>query len=319
MRLPIPAPSPDRPGVAIVRQQTHAIHAVVRAADARTGRAAFRRPKDARPGTIRTPGEEVNVSDELRMELMVPTDLIPGGVAIRTRGTSDAPLFNLVCVCEGLGYADPLKAASEWCNRLDGRVVQFAEDLGETQPRPGRPSSRSGRYITESDLYRVVLGSDAKNATRFMDWVCGDVLPTIRRHGCYPAPAASAAAPDIRSIVAREVCLLLGEAKAPARPAERMYQPRKLIREWWPDCDPETQAKIVRDTKDLYREETGEEMSRAAGCPDNGPLQIEASRLGCLVEAFSFHFKKAHPPRPPELPFRVRLDVVASVDQAPTP
>lgn len=40
-------------------------------------------------------------------------------------------------------------------------------------------------YLTEAQLYKLIMRSHAKNAEAFQDWVCGEVLPTIRKRGQY--------------------------------------------------------------------------------------------------------------------------------------
>ena len=44
--------------------------------------------------------------------------------------------------------------------------------------------------VTEKGLYRLIHRSDKPQAERFRDWVFGEVLPSIRKHGCYPPPDA---------------------------------------------------------------------------------------------------------------------------------
>ena len=40
-------------------------------------------------------------------------------------------------------------------------------------------------YINEKNLYKVIMRSDKPQAEDFQDWVCGVVLPTIRKTGGY--------------------------------------------------------------------------------------------------------------------------------------
>lgn len=35
-------------------------------------------------------------------------------------------------------------------------------------------------FLTESGVYKLVFKSNKENAERFQDWVCGEVLPSIR-------------------------------------------------------------------------------------------------------------------------------------------
>ena len=41
------------------------------------------------------------------------------------------------------------------------------------------------RFISESDLYRLIVTSKLPAAQKFETWVFDEVLPTIRRHGIY--------------------------------------------------------------------------------------------------------------------------------------
>ena len=41
------------------------------------------------------------------------------------------------------------------------------------------------RFITEGDLYRLIVSSKLPTAARFESWVFDEVLPSIRRHGVY--------------------------------------------------------------------------------------------------------------------------------------
>ena len=39
--------------------------------------------------------------------------------------------------------------------------------------------------IPEADVYRLIFGSKLSQAQEFQDWVCEEVLPSIRKHGAY--------------------------------------------------------------------------------------------------------------------------------------
>lgn len=40
-------------------------------------------------------------------------------------------------------------------------------------------------FINEQNLYKVIMRSDKPQAEPFQDWVCGEVLPSIRKTGSY--------------------------------------------------------------------------------------------------------------------------------------
>ena len=42
-------------------------------------------------------------------------------------------------------------------------------------------------FISEQNLYKVIMRSDKPQAEPFQDWVCGEVLPSIRKTGGYIA------------------------------------------------------------------------------------------------------------------------------------
>lgn len=42
-----------------------------------------------------------------------------------------------------------------------------------------------GDFITEQQMYKLAIKANNPTAERFQDWVTGEVLPTIRKHGAY--------------------------------------------------------------------------------------------------------------------------------------
>lgn len=42
-------------------------------------------------------------------------------------------------------------------------------------------------FVNEMNLYKVIMRSDKPQAEQFQDWVCGEVLPSIRKNGGYIA------------------------------------------------------------------------------------------------------------------------------------
>jgi len=44
------------------------------------------------------------------------------------------------------------------------------------------------KFIPEADVFRLIMKSRLPQAEQFQDWVCGDVLPSIRKHGGYLTP-----------------------------------------------------------------------------------------------------------------------------------
>ena len=95
--------------------------------------------------------------------------------AIRTAGTSDEPLFCLADVCRILDLrTDNVKKRLK-CNPYSIGVI---DSMGREQ---------TAMFINESNLYKVIMRSDKPQAEAFQDWVCGEVLPSIRKSGGYIA------------------------------------------------------------------------------------------------------------------------------------
>ncbi len=97
---------------------------------------------------------------------------------IRTAGTPEEPLFCAVDVARALGYANPAKAIIDHCK---GVTVLETPTKGGIQQL---------KFIKEMEVYRLTLKSKAPRAEAFQDWVCGEVLPSIRKHGVYTADPA---------------------------------------------------------------------------------------------------------------------------------
>lgn len=43
-------------------------------------------------------------------------------------------------------------------------------------------------FIDEGNLYQVIFQSRKPNAAKFKEWICYEVLPSIRKHGAYMTP-----------------------------------------------------------------------------------------------------------------------------------
>ena len=95
---------------------------------------------------------------------------------VRVAGTSEQPLFCLADICRVLDLqVTPTK------NRLkqDGvTLIKVIDSLGREQ---------EATFVSEQNLYKVIMRSDKPQAEPFQDWVCGEVLPSIRKTGGYTA------------------------------------------------------------------------------------------------------------------------------------
>lgn len=78
-------------------------------------------------------------------------------------------------VCQILGYKDTVNAIKQHCCGVV-KYHPIVDSLGRTQ---------EARFLTEPDLYRLIVGSQLPAAQEFEKWVFEEVLPTIRKTGQY--------------------------------------------------------------------------------------------------------------------------------------
>lgn len=74
-----------------------------------------------------------------------------------------------------LGYADPFKAVKQHCD----------EEGWVNCPVLTNGGSQNVKFITEGNLYRLIVRSKLPAAKKFERWVFDEVLPEIRRTGGY--------------------------------------------------------------------------------------------------------------------------------------
>ena len=83
------------------------------------------------------------------------------------------PMFLANDVAKSLGYIRTADAISAHCKGV------------AVLPTPTDGGVQKVKYIPESDVYRLVMRPKLPQAEQFQDWVCNEVLPTIRKHGAY--------------------------------------------------------------------------------------------------------------------------------------
>lgn len=95
------------------------------------------------------------------------------------------PLFAAIDVARALGYSNTRDAISKHCKRVVKRdgVSQTTNQHGTITKQVVEMS-----FINESDVIRLIMRSKLPDAEQFQDWVCEDVLPSIRKHGAYMTP-----------------------------------------------------------------------------------------------------------------------------------
>lgn len=94
---------------------------------------------------------------------------------IRTSiGANGEPLFCLVDVCRALDLSNP--------RDVKKRLSQKGVCITDT---PTNGGIQQLNFITEPNLYKCIFQSRKKEAEQFQDWVCNEVLPSIRKSGGY--------------------------------------------------------------------------------------------------------------------------------------
>lgn len=97
---------------------------------------------------------------------------------------NNEPWFALSNVCRALGLANPSKVKTRL--REDGcKMLNTVPPNPELGVIPSYLQDQKQTFINETNLYKCILRSDKKEAEEFQDWVCGEVLPSIRKHGGY--------------------------------------------------------------------------------------------------------------------------------------
>ena len=93
---------------------------------------------------------------------------------IEIYGTYDNPLFLAKQVGEALGIKNVRESlrnvGANW------KVVSFTDTLGGSQKMT---------FLKEPGLYQLIMRSNKKEAVQFQEWICGEVLPSIRKTGQY--------------------------------------------------------------------------------------------------------------------------------------
>lgn len=92
---------------------------------------------------------------------------------VRTLEQDGKTLFCGSDVAKALGYAIPSKAVNTHCKGVSKMEV------------PTNGGSQQMLFISEGDLYRLIVNSKLPSAEKFERWVFDEVIPTVRKHGLY--------------------------------------------------------------------------------------------------------------------------------------
>jgi len=92
---------------------------------------------------------------------------------VRTLEQDGKTLFCGSDVAKALGYAIPSKAVNTHCKGVSKMEV------------PTNGGSQQMLFISEGDMYRLIVNSKLPSAEKFERWVFDEVIPTVRKHGLY--------------------------------------------------------------------------------------------------------------------------------------
>ena len=97
------------------------------------------------------------------------------GQEVRTVTIDNNPYFSNADVCKILDINNPSQALKRL--KQDGVITnEVIDGLGRKQDM---------KFVSESNLYKLIFQSKKKEAEAFTDQVTSDVLPAIRKHGLY--------------------------------------------------------------------------------------------------------------------------------------
>ncbi len=99
---------------------------------------------------------------------------------IRTITKDDKTYFAGSDVAKALGYAIPHKAVQTHCKGVLKWNI------------PTNSGNQDVLFITEGDIYRLIMKSKLPSAEKFESWVMDEVLPSIRKTGSYSKPMTTA-------------------------------------------------------------------------------------------------------------------------------
>ena len=119
------------------------------------------------------------------MELVSHKDF--GTIRIVNDASTGEPWFNGKDVARALGYKSPRHAISRHVSAQQRSTYEALQPNTEggtirTAPSDVQPHAV---FINEAGLYSLIMRSDLPSAVAFKDWVCEDVLPSLRRNGTY--------------------------------------------------------------------------------------------------------------------------------------
>lgn len=114
--------------------------------------------------------------------------------SIRSIEQNGEPWFVGKDVALALGYKDTVNALKSHVDEQDKAGWRITTQFGEKETT----------IINESGVYSLIFSSKLEGAQRFKRWVTSEVLPSIRRTGCYGTPDLSEFSPELRCLIRLE-------------------------------------------------------------------------------------------------------------------
>ena len=93
---------------------------------------------------------------------------------VRTLVEGENIWFNLNDICRALDLRNPRKVMND-----------LSKGVTNSYPLLTNGGLQNMTFVNESGLYRTIFKSRKEKALEFQDWVCSEVIPSIRKHGAY--------------------------------------------------------------------------------------------------------------------------------------
>ena len=97
---------------------------------------------------------------------------------VRVLGNNENPLFCLRDICEVLEHTNSSRM-------LEAINAEFGKGVTQSYPLQTNGGIQQATFITEPQLYFVLMRSDKHKVEPFRQWVVNEVLPSIRKQGYY--------------------------------------------------------------------------------------------------------------------------------------
>lgn len=109
---------------------------------------------------------------------------------VRVAGDRENPLFCLKDVCDILGHTNSRRAKEVIENEFEDGVTQSYIGVVTGKKADGTDAIQQvqASFITEPQIYYLLMRSDLPKAKPFRQWVVNEVLPQIRKTGSYSLP-----------------------------------------------------------------------------------------------------------------------------------